>query len=132
MALRVLVVDDSRIMRNTMKSVFAQMKIACEFVEADDGADALLRLEMEPIELVLLDWNMPKLSGLDFLKKVRSAEKYKKLPVIMVTSKTARANVIEAIQNGVTDYVTKPINIDLFVEKLSRLPLFNGYDSGKR
>ena len=132
MALRVLVVDDSRIMRNTMKSVFAQMKIACEFVEADDGADALLRLEMEPIELVLLDWNMPKLSGLDFLKKVRSAEKYKKLPVIMVTSKTARANVIEAIQNGVTDYVTKPINIDLFVEKLSRLPLFKGYDSGKR
>jgi len=132
MALKVLVVDDSKIMRNTMKSVFAQMKVACEFIEADDGTDALLQLTQEPIELVLLDWNMPKLSGLDFLKKVRTVEKFKTLPIIMVTSKTARANVIEAIQNGATDYITKPINVELFIEKLARLPLFKGYDSGKR
>jgi len=127
MALKVLVVDDSKIMRNTMKSVFGQMKIACEFVEADDGTDALLQLAREHIELVLLDWSMPKLSGLEFLKKIRSVEKFKSLPIIMVTSKTAKVNVIEAIQCGATDYVTKPINTELFIEKLSRLPLFKGY-----
>jgi len=127
MALTVLIVDDSRIMRNTMKSVFAKMRIACEVVEADDGTEALAQLASAPIGLVLLDWNMPKLSGLDFLKKVRAVEKYKTLPIIMVTSKTARANVIEAIQNGATDYVTKPINMDLLIEKLARLPLFKGY-----
>jgi len=127
MALKVLVVDDSQVMRATMKSVFTKMKIACEFVEADDGTDALLKLAKEPVELILLDWNMPKLSGLDFLIKIRTVERFKTLPIIMVTSKTARANVIEAIQNGATDYVTKPINIDLFIEKLTRLPLFKGY-----
>jgi len=110
-----------------MKSVFAKMRIACEFVEADDGAEALAQMASSPIGLVLLDWNMPKLSGLDFLKKVRAVEKYKALPIIMVTSKTARANVIEAIQNGATDYVTKPINMDLLISKLIRLPLFKGY-----
>jgi len=132
MALTILIVDDSRIMRNTMKSIFAKMRIACEFVEADDGTEALAQLETNSVGLVLLDWNMPKLSGLDFLKMVRSVEKHKTLPIIMVTSKTARANVIEAIQNGATDYVTKPINSDLFIEKLIRLPLFKGYSMENR
>ena len=127
MALSVLIVDDSKIMRNTMKSVFSKMKVACEFIEADDGVEALAYLEQYPIGLVLLDWNMPKLSGLDFLKQVRAMEKHKTLPIIMVTSKTARANVIEAIQNGATDYITKPINTDLFIEKLIRLPSFKDY-----
>jgi len=127
MALKILIVDDSKVMRGTVKSIFAKMEIACDFVEADDGAEALVRLAQEQIGLVLLDWSMPKLSGLDFLKKVRSVEKFRGLPIIMVTSKTSRADVIEAIQNGATDYVTKPINIDLFIEKMIRLPLFNGY-----
>jgi len=127
MALTILVVDDSRLMRNTIKAVFAKMNIACEFVEADDGKEALVQLAKEKVELVLLDWNMPRLSGLEFLKEARKVEKFKTLPIIMVTSKTARANVIEAIQNGATDYVTKPINVELFIEKLIRLPLFKGY-----
>ena len=127
MALKVLIVDDSKIMRNTMKAVLTKMKIACEFIEADDGTDALVRLAENQVELVILDWDMPKLSGLDFLKKIRVVEKFKNLPVIMVTGKTARADVIEAIQNGATDYVTKPVNAELFIEKLTRLPMFRGY-----
>ena len=127
MALKILIVDDSKVMRGTVKSIFAKMEIACDFIEADDGAEALVKLAQDSIGLVLLDWNMPKLSGLDFLKKVRSVEKFKALPIIMVTSKTLRADVIDAIQNGATDYVTKPINIDLFIEKMIRLPLFKGY-----
>jgi two-component system chemotaxis response regulator CheY len=123
----VLIVDDSRIMRNTVKGVFSGMNVSCIYVEADNGEEALKMLEVYPVNLVLLDWNMPKLSGIDFLKQVRNMPKYKDLPIIMVTSESAKFNVIEAIKNGATDYITKPINLDLFREKLSRLPVFRGY-----
>jgi len=81
-------------------------------------------LEAETIHLILLDWNMPKLSGIDFLKQVRAIEKYKDLPIIMVTSEAAKFNVIEALKNGATDYITKPINLELFKSKLDKLNLF--------
>jgi two-component system chemotaxis response regulator CheY len=122
-----MVVDDSRIMRNTVKGVFAGLGVTCTFVEANDGEEALMQLDMYPIDLVLLDWNMPKLSGIDFLKKVRSLDNYKTLPIIMVTSEAAKFNVIEALKNGATDYITKPINLDLFKEKITKLPLFKAY-----
>jgi two-component system chemotaxis response regulator CheY len=118
----IMVVDDSRIMRNTVKSVFSGLGISCVFVEADDGEEALLQLGMNSVDLVLLDWNMPKLSGIDFLKQVRAMEKYKALPIIMVTSEANKFNVIEALKNGATDYITKPINLDLFKEKITKLP----------
>jgi two-component system chemotaxis response regulator CheY len=123
----IMVVDDSRIMRNTVKGVFAGLGVTCTFVEANDGEEALMQLDMYPIDLVLLDWNMPKLSGIDFLKKVRSMDNYKTLPIIMVTSEAAKFNVIEALKNGATDYITKPINLDLFKEKITKLPLFKAY-----
>jgi len=117
----VLVVDDSRIMRNIVKNTFAVLKIPCRFVEADNGEAALIQLLNEEIDLVLLDWNMPKLSGLDFLKKVRAMDKHKKLPIIMVTSEAAKFNVIEAHAAGVSDYIVKPINDKKFLEKLSEI-----------
>ncbi|MDR0291159.1 MAG: response regulator [Treponema sp.] len=127
MATTIMVVDDSRIMRNTVKGVFAGLGMNCVFIEADNGEEALVQLEMYPCDLILLDWNMPKLSGIDFLKKVRTMDKYKSLPIIMVTSEAAKFNVIEALKNGATDYITKPINLDLFKEKITKLPLFKAY-----
>jgi len=122
--LKILVVDDSRIMRNTVKGVFAGIDSVIVFIEARDGEEALTQLETNKIDLVLLDWNMPKLSGIDFLKQVRSMEKYRSLPVIMVTSEAAKYNVIEALKNGATDYITKPIQLDLFKAKLTKLNIF--------
>lgn len=119
----VLVVDDSRIMRNIVKNTFSTMGIPCQFVEAGNGKEALLRLQEQTVHLVLLDWNMPELSGLDFLKKVRSMESYKSLPIIMVTSEAARYNVIEALKNGATDYIIKPVNEKSFQDKLSKIKL---------
>jgi len=127
MATTIMVVDDSRIMRNTVKGVFSGLGVSCVFVEADNGEEALVQLDMYPIDLVLLDWNMPKLSGIDFLKKVRAMDKYKNLPIIMVTSEAAKFNVIEALKNGATDYITKPINLDLFKEKVTKLALFKAF-----
>ncbi|MDR2029329.1 MAG: response regulator [Treponema sp.] len=117
----VLVVDDSRIMRNIVKNTFLQMKIPCEFVEAADGEEALQKLRLQKIHLVLLDWNMPKLSGLDFIKTVRKMDDYKDLPIIMVTSEAAKYNVIDAIDSGATDYIVKPINEKVFFDKISQI-----------
>jgi two-component system chemotaxis response regulator CheY len=92
-------------------------------VEAGNGVEALKQLEAQPINLVLLDWNMPELSGFDFLKKVRGMDEYKTLPIIMVTSEAAKYNVIEALKNGATDYIIKPVNEKIFAEKLSKISL---------
>ncbi|MCL2069962.1 MAG: response regulator [Treponema sp.] len=119
----VLVVDDSRIMRNIVKNYFSEQKIPCQYVEAEDGVDALEQLMKNPIDLILLDWNMPKLSGIDFLKKVRASAKYANLPIIMVTSESAKYNVIEALKLGASDYIIKPINGKLFAEKISKIVL---------
>jgi two-component system chemotaxis response regulator CheY len=125
MVKNVLVVDDSRIMRNIVKNTFLGMKIPCEFVEASDGNEALQKLLTQKIHLVLLDWNMPKLSGIDFLKKVRNIEQYKDLPIIMVTSESAKYNVIDAIDAGATDYIIKPINEKIFSQKIVQVVFKN-------
>ena len=117
----VMVVDDSRIMRNIVKNTFELLKIPATFVEAADGVQALKALASQKIDLVLLDWNMPNLLGIDFLKQVRAMDEYKTLPIIMVTSEAAKFNVIEAVKAGVTAYITKPINDKVFMEKLSNI-----------
>jgi len=120
----IMIVDDSRIMRNTVKGVFTGVETTCNFIEAKDGEEALALLEIQTVDLILLDWNMPRLSGIDFLKQIRSMDQYKDLPIIMVTSEAAKFNVIEALKHGATDYITKPIKLDLFKQKLAKLRLF--------
>jgi len=117
----VMVVDDSRIMRNIVKNTFTELKIICDFIEATNGREALQQLQNHTVHLVLLDWNMPELSGLDFLKKVRAMDQYKNLPIIMVTSESAKYNVIEALKSGASDYIIKPVNDKIFIEKLSKI-----------
>ncbi|MDR2483646.1 MAG: response regulator [Treponema sp.] len=117
----VLVVDDSRIMRNIVKNTFSELKIPCQFLEAANGMEAMRQLQSQRIDLILLDWNMPALSGIDFLKQVREIPQHKDLPIIMVTSESARYNVIEALKAGATDYIIKPVSEKIFIEKLSKI-----------
>ena len=117
----VLVVDDSKIMRNIVKNTFTVLKIPCQFVEAANGKSALQEMQNHPVDLVLLDWNMPELSGIDFLKTIRAIERYKSLPIIMVTSESAKYNVIEALKAGATDYIIKPVSDKIFIDKLSKI-----------
>ncbi|MDR0448651.1 MAG: response regulator [Treponema sp.] len=119
----VLVVDDSRIMRNIVKNTFSELKTPCRFLEAGNGREALQMVKANTVHLILLDWNMPELSGIDFLKYVRSQDQYKELPVIMVTSESAKYNVIEALKTGATDYIIKPVNEKVFTEKLSKITI---------
>ena len=117
----VLVVDDSRIMRNIVKNIFSDLKIPCMFLEAENGAKAYQLLETNKVSIIFLDWNMPEMDGMQFLKKVRSMPYYKNLPIIMVTSEAAKYNVVEALQCGATDYIIKPINEKIFREKVSEI-----------
>ena len=119
----VLVVDDSRIMRNIVKNVFMNMKIPCQYLEAEDGKKAFELLETNKVNLVFLDWNMPEMDGMEFLKKARSMPDYKNLPIIMVTSEAAKYSVVEALDNGATDYIVKPINEKAFMESVSKIKL---------
>jgi two-component system chemotaxis response regulator CheY len=118
---RVLVVDDSRIMRNIIKNIFNDMRMPVEFQEAANGKDALRFLRKLKIDMVLLDWNMPEINGLEFLKMVRAQKEFAKLPIIMITSESARYNVIEALKAGATDYLIKPLKERTFMEKMWKI-----------
>jgi two-component system chemotaxis response regulator CheY len=117
----VLVVDDSRFMRNVVKSYFTEMNMPCTYLDAEDGKEAMQQLISQKVDIILLDWNMPKMSGIDFLKEVRAIEKYKDLPIVMVTSESAKFNVIEAAKSGATDYILKPIDGVIFREKMKEV-----------
>jgi len=117
----VLVVDDSRIMRNIVKNTFATLKIPCQYLEAENGKTAYQLLETNKVSLVFLDWNMPEMDGMQFLRKVRSMPDYQDLPVVMVTSEAAKYNVVEALQTGATDYIVKPVREKVFMEKVTEI-----------
>ena len=91
------------------------------FVEAEDGKDAIEKLKKNKVDLIFCDWNMPNMTGLDFLKYVRSEDKLKDLPFIMVTAEGQRGNVIAAVDAGVTNYIIKPFTADTIKEKLSKV-----------
>ncbi|GMO57297.1 MAG: chemotaxis response regulator CheY [Treponemataceae bacterium] len=119
--MKVLVVDDSRFMRNVVKSYFDEMGKKVDYLEADNGKDALKIVTSETIDLVLLDWNMPRMTGIDFLKEVRAIAALKTLPIVMVTSESSKLNVVEAIKEGATDYILKPIDGFIFKEKMTEI-----------
>ncbi len=120
--MKVLLVDDSRIMRNIIKNTLDIMNsVVYDVIEAGDGVAAFSILEKEDIDILLLDWNMPRLSGLDLIKKIRSMDRFAGLPIIMITSEAAKYNVIEAIKSGADDYLIKPVSEAKLLEKITRL-----------
>ena len=114
----ILIVDDNLVMRNIVRNAFDLLKIPCTYLEADNGGRAFHLLETNSVDLVLLDWNMPEMDGIEFLKKVRSMPDYKTLPIVMITSEAAKYMVIEALQCGATNYIVKPFKEKLFMEKM--------------
>ena len=115
--MKVLVADDSGVMRKIIIRSLNAVGIS-DVVEAADGAEGWEQLQNNQVDLVLTDWNMPNVTGLDFLRKIR--ESGSDLPVIMVTTEAEKAKVIEAIQAGVTDYLCKPFESDELREKLEK------------
>ena len=108
-------------MRNIVKNTFAELKIPCQYLEAENGKKAYQLLETNKVDLVFLDWNMPEMNGMEFLKKVKTMPDYENLPIVMVTSEAAKYNVVDALSNGATDYIVKPIKEKIFKEKVTEI-----------
>jgi two-component system, chemotaxis family, chemotaxis protein CheY len=119
--MNILIVDDSGVMRRIHKGILMEHGIAeSDIIEAEDGKVALDHAAARHIDLFLVDWNMPKLNGLEFVRAIRAMEAYSTTPIIMITSEAARYNVVEAIQAGVTNYVVKPIKGNALFEKIGK------------
>ena len=118
--MRVLVIDDFATMRKIEKNILGQLGIK-NVDEADDGSTALPKLKANQYDVVLLDWNMPNMTGLELLKAMRAEDALKSVPVIMVTAEALKDNVVAAAQAGVNDYVVKPFNAATLEEKLRKV-----------
>lgn len=119
-SIKVLIVDDFATMRRILKNILKQIGFK-NLLEADDGTTAMETLEKNDIDLVISDWNMPKMTGLELLKWVRANKKYAKTPFLMVTAEAQKQNVIEAVQAGVSNYVVKPFTAEAISEKLKKI-----------
>ena len=120
--LRALVIDDSRAMRLIIGTILTDLGL--EIVEAGDGREGLTRLEQADFDLVLVDWNMPVMNGLDFITAVRARRAYDDLRLVMVTTETEQEQVLRALDAGANEYVMKPFTREILVAKLSLLDVF--------
>lgn len=119
-SIKVLIVDDFATMRRILKNILKQIGFK-NLVEADDGTSAWEILQGQSIDLIISDWNMPKMTGLELLKKVRASDNHKRTPFLMVTAEAQKQNVIEAVQAGVSNYVVKPFTAEAISDKLEKI-----------
>lgn len=119
-SIRILCVDDFATMRRILKNILKQLGFT-NITEADDGTTALEELKKGRFDLIISDWNMPKMSGLELLKTVRSMDDYKNIPFLMVTAEAQKQNVVEAVQAGVSNYVVKPFTAEAISEKIEKI-----------
>lgn len=116
--MKVLLVDDSSTMRRIQKTQLANLGIQT-IIEAGDGEEALTQLSSNmPVDYVLLDWNMPVMDGITFLKKARENDTYKGVKIIMCTSESEKGRVVEALKAGANNYIVKPFPPEALKEKL--------------
>lgn len=117
MSMKVLVADDSGVMRKIVIRALNSLGIT-DIVEAVDGVDALHKFAEHAFDLVLTDWNMPGKTGIEVLRAIRTEGH--KLPIVLITTEAEKSRVLEAIQAGVSEYVTKPFDGETLQAKLNK------------
>jgi len=118
--MRILIVDDFSTMRRIIKNLLNDLGYS-NTAEAEDGNSALAHLRSAPCDLVITDWNMPGMTGIELLKAIRTDPKLAHLPVLMVTAEAKREQIIEAAQSGVNGYIIKPFTAQTLEEKLGKI-----------
>lgn len=120
--MKILVVDDFSTMRRIVRNLLVELGFTNTLIqEADDGENAIAMLRSTPFELVVTDWNMPNMTGIDLLRAIRAEPKLKGLPVLMVTAENNREQIIAAAQAGVNGYIVKPFTAATLEEKLGKI-----------
>ena len=120
LSLKVLVVDDMMSMRNIVKRALRELGYQ-DIHDALNGEEALEKLKSGGFGLVLLDWNMPVMSGLNLLRIIRAEPAFQAIPVLMITAEAKMDNIMEAVQAGVSDYLVKPFSVQALEEKLEKI-----------
>ena len=118
--MKILVVDDFATMRRIVKNILVQLGFK-QIIEADDGTTAVDVLKQEKVDLIISDWNMPKMTGLDLLKHVRADDGMKDTPFIMVTAEAQQDNIIMAVKAKVSQYIVKPFTAETLGEKIDKI-----------
>ena len=118
--MRVLVVDDFSTMRRIVKNILRQLGFN-NVVEADDGTTAWEILNKDNIQFIVSDWNMPKMTGIELLRKVRASEEFADIQFLMVTAEAQQENIIEAVQAKVSNYIVKPFTADTMKQKIDKI-----------
>ena len=118
--MKALVIDDSRAMRTIIGQILRS--IGYEVADASNGREGLQRVsEVGPLNLILVDWNMPEMNGIDFVRALRSDRKNDDVQVMMVTTETEMKRMAEALEQGANEYVMKPFTRDVILQKLEQM-----------
>ncbi len=118
--LKILAVDDSPTMRRIIINTLKRAGFS-DVLEASDGRDALAKMKVEKVNFVITDWNMPEMDGLAFVTALRSMGEYKSLPILMVTTRSVKDDIMEALKAGVNNYIVKPFTPDTLKEKIEQV-----------
>jgi two-component system chemotaxis response regulator CheY len=121
--MRALVIDDSRAIRAIIRNILVE--VGLEVIEAGNGREGLDQMQRSPdVELVLVDWNMPVMNGLEFIQALRALRAFDRVRIMMVTTETEIEQVTRALNAGANEYLMKPFTKDVLVAKLSMLDVF--------
>jgi two-component system, chemotaxis family, chemotaxis protein CheY len=116
--MQILVVDDSSTMRRILVKTLERLGYPSS-IEAANGREALERLESTPTDLIIVDWNMPGMSGLELVRAIRSTPATQDTPILMVTGNAGSEDVVRAVRSGITGYVVKPFSSETLRAKIS-------------
>ena len=123
--MRAIVIDDSRAIRSILGNILRELGF--EVTDAKHGLEALEKLrELGPLDLALVDWNMPEMNGLEFVQSVRANHSMQNMMLMMVTTETETSQMIAALDAGANEYVMKPFTKDIILDKLRLLGLKQG------
>jgi two-component system chemotaxis response regulator CheY len=118
--MKVLIVDDFATMRRILRNILKQIGFT-DINEADDGSTALKELKKEKYDLILSDWNMPEMPGIDLINAIRADDELKGIPFVMITAEAQKDNIIGAVKAGVNSYIVKPFTAETIGEKLKKV-----------